>query len=421
MRALSILLLFFYATTAAQVNLVINGGFEEYSKCPYMSDQISLAKGWSSIDTVLVGLDSIGKSSCNAEYCNECGSSPYSKIPDNFGFYHYARTGKGAVSAFMFIVEPSPKFYPYYRDYIQGRLTKPLLKGKLYCVNFHVLLEEGSGYAVKNIGAYFDNGAIDTSVTSCLPQTRYTPQVVNNGGIISDKVNWTKIEGSFVANGTESFITIGNFKDGANTTCLKLINDSINSYVIANNGQSISYYLIDDVSVIESDLPAFAGNNRHIGLGDSTYIGRPQEVGLEYTWAKLGSSTVIGTGGGIWVKPNSTTSYVVTQMLCGNIKRDTVLVEVWPLGLSSVKGQTQEYSVVPNPSHGLVNFLQNVANEEQLQVAVYNLVGQEQYLGSLHFKDGKAQIDLSALSNGLYYLRLQNKAGAVWNKKWLKE
>ncbi|MBS1645192.1 MAG: T9SS type A sorting domain-containing protein [Bacteroidetes bacterium] len=318
-------------------------------------------------------------------------------------------------SVFMYVDYDSSQYIHYLRDYLQGKLSSTLKAGKQYCVSFYVNLEEISGYAIADIGAYFDNGSIDTTQFCGIPQTQYTPQVVNKNGVITDTANWTKIEGSFIAKGNEQFITIGNFKDRLTTTTVTV---PINNY---NNGSPTSIYLIDDVSVIESDLPAFAGNDRHIGLGDSTYIGRPQEVGLECTWAKLGSSTVIGTGGGIWVKPSTTTSYVVTQTLCGNIKRDTVLVEVWPLGLSSVKGQTQEYSVVPNPSHGVVNFLQNVANEEKLQVAVYNLVGQEQYQGNLHFKDGKAQIDLSALSNGLYYLRLQNKAGAVWNKKWLKE
>ncbi|MBS1645405.1 MAG: T9SS C-terminal target domain-containing protein, partial [Bacteroidetes bacterium] len=336
-------LIILQATTLAQVNYVRNPGFEIFSMCPYTADQIKLASGWSSIDSISFSPDSIGKSGCNAEYCHECSLYGVCSVPYSSNFYQNPHSGQGFVAVGMYFVEPDLIRYPYYRDYIQGRLYKPLTKDKSYCVSLYANLTEGSGYAIKEISAYLDNGSIDTSVTSCLPQTRYDPQIVNRGGIISDKVNWTKIEGSFVAKGNEQFITIGNFKDGAHTTSKQL---TIDSFVIATHGQTGTYYLIDDVSVIESDLPAFAGNNRHIGLGDSTYIGRPKEVGLECTWAKLGSSTVIGTGGGIWVKPSTTTSYVVTQTLCGNIMRDTVLVEVWPLGLNSVKGQTQEYSVV---------------------------------------------------------------------------
>src|SRR5690606_33209531 len=162
-----------------------------------------------------------------------------------------------------------------------------LTAGKSYCIAFYVCLAEVSKYAIKEIGAYLDNGTIDTTKNYSLPQTMYTPQVANTSGMLSDTANWVRIQGSFIANGTEQFITIGNFNDKTHTTYITVPH---NRY---NGGGRISIYLVYDVSVIESDLPAYAGPATHVGWRDSVYIGRPHEVELECTWRVLGSTAVI--------------------------------------------------------------------------------------------------------------------------------
>ena len=410
-----LILLLMASNITAQINLVRNPGFEQYSICPFDIDQIHFATGWTPIDSVSEHNDSSGNPNCSADYLNECSLSFSNSVPSNYFGYQYPHSGNGMASVYMYNDIDSNKYFHYLRDYLQGRLTTKLSAGKRYCVSFYVNLEEISGYAIADIGAYLDNGSIDNTNFCGMPQTQYTPQVVNNNGIISDTANWTKIEGSFIAKGNEQFITIGNFKDRFTTTKATVPVNSL------NNGITLAYYLIDDVSVIASDTRADAGPDTHVGLGDSVYIGRPNEVGLECTWSVQGSSAVIGKGAGIWVKPAVDTRYVVTQTLCGNVTRDTVLVEVWPLGLSSINGQTQDYLVVPNPGHGLVNILQNVNHDEEIQLVIFNLVGQEVYRGILSFRNGKMQVDLGNLTKGIYYLRLQNKAGAEWNKKWVKD
>src|SRR5690606_10296844 len=149
--------------------------------------------------------------------------------------------------------------------------------------------------------------SIDTASECWRPQTRYTPQVSNQGGIISDTMRWTKIEGSFVATGNEQFITLGNFKDNAATTKLFMPQ----TIYATHYPDTFSAYLIDDVSLVESGTKADAGPDTHVGYGDSVYIGLPSSEAIWNSWSVLGSSTVIGEGPGIWVKPTVTTSYVV--------------------------------------------------------------------------------------------------------------
>ena len=94
-----------------------------------------------------------------------------------------------------------------------------------------------------------------------------------------------------VANGTEKYLVIGNFKtDAATTTSATGVSSGV-----------WSEYFIDDVSVIDYNLLAYAGPDKNIFLGDSAFIGRPPEIGLECTWTT--GTTTVGNGGGIWVKP----------------------------------------------------------------------------------------------------------------------
>jgi hypothetical protein len=287
------------------------------------------------------------------------------------------------------------------RDYLQGRLFKNLTAGKSYCVSFYVSLTECSHHAIKELGAYLDNGSIDTVQDCGIVQTRYVPQIVNTGTILSDTANWVKIQGSFIANGTERFITISNFKDNAHTTYTAT---PVNAFQGNCHG---TYYFIDDVSVIESDLPADAGPNRHIGNGDSTYIGRPKEVGLECSWKVIGNTAVIGTGAGIWVRPSVTTSYEVTQTLCGQVKKDTVRVEVWGVGVASVNGKSgQGYALLPNPNNGAFELTQSFPVDELVQAEVFDVQGRKVYDAMLHFRDGKAGMSLNGLAPGLYVLKI---------------
>jgi hypothetical protein len=67
----------------------------------------------------------------------------------------------------------------------------------------------------------------------------YTPQVSNQAGnILADSIGWMQISGCFVAQGTERFMHIGNFKT-----------DSATQTVFNPNGTYVGYYYLDDLSL----------------------------------------------------------------------------------------------------------------------------------------------------------------------------
>jgi hypothetical protein len=382
---LAIFFLFTCASIKAQVNLVKNPDFEKYSQCSYHSDQMSFANFWS-------GVDSLGISSCVPEYCHVCDTG-MGVIPMSPQYYQYPRSGEGMAQVQVFYDEDIPNQY-FRRDYLQGRLHSTLTSGQSYCVKFYVVLAELSEHAIDKIGAYLDDGSIDT-VDSCgYPLTQYIPQV-EAPSLMLDTFNWMKIEGSFAANGTERFITIGNFYDLANTI-----------YTTSGSGSNIHYtwYLVDDVSVIPSDLPAYAGPDVWVAEGDSIFIGRTPEVGLDCYWYVNGN--VVDSGAGFYAKPDTTTTYVVQQTLCGQVKTDTVVVSVFPVSVNGITNSRQ-LSIYPNPATKQLS----IAQERIVftEAVIINNIGQQ--LSTHKLNAQQTELDISTLPAGVYYLQLSGEKG----------
>jgi len=388
-----VILLFTCADLSAQVNLVKNPSLEQYSQCPFEFSQIRLANYWSAIDTVVT--DTLNPPLCSPEYCNICSTSGLAGIPNNAYFYQYPHTGNGMAQVLMFYDENTNNAYK--RDYLQGRLSHPLIAGKQYCITFYTVLEEFSDYYIANIGAYLDNGSLDNtdSIGCASPQTAHMPQVENTT-IISDTLNWAKIEGTFTATGTEKFTTIGNFRDKANTTYQSA------PWLHTTGGWTC--YLIDDVSVIASDAIAYAGHDTAIGFGDSVFVGLHDEA-IPCTWTKQGSSTIIHDGAGMWVKPTATTKYIVKQTLCGVSTYDTVTITVWPQSVNNLTGSSFA-KVYPNPAS---NILHIHVLKQDLRYQLQNMLGITVLQGEL--QQGESTLSIETLPAGIYLLELTDAEG----------
>lgn len=99
-----------------------------------------------------------------------------------------------------------------------------------------------ANYGINSIGLYISSDSIGGGFNTLL---NYTPQIIYMPNVpIVDTLNWTKIYGTYKANGSEKYITIGNF-----TTSTDVIIDSLNTSIVSG----ASYYYIDDVSVICCD------------------------------------------------------------------------------------------------------------------------------------------------------------------------
>ncbi len=407
MRKLIIIFITFLpALVQAQVNLVRNGSFEQYSSCPTGIDQIKRANYWQTIDSISVD------AGCTPEYCNNCADAATSgvNVPYGADYFHYARTGKGMVESNMYF-DNSYTGETAQRNYTQGHLISNLTNGTNYCVTFYVTLAQVSGYANNKIGAYLDNGGIDAGQdsTHCgLPQMAITPQIIDNA-IINDTLNWVKIQGSFISNGTERIISIGNFSDFTHTNAIQLH--------YPHSFGPVSFYLIDDVSVIESNAVANAGGNAVTGVGVKHHIGI-NEDGMPCTWYAFGDTTAIGYGGGIDITPTATGTYryVVKLDLCGHVTYDTMTLYVWPAGVGNSQLTVSSLRVYPNPATNEIT-IENAAN---CDVVLYDFVGRIA-LRSYIFS-GNEKLNISKITNGIYMLHVIDAAtGEKIVRKIMKE
>lgn len=314
----------------AQVNYVLNPSFEQVDSCPVYLRYIK-AINW---DTLVNG------GGYNPDVMTPCYANPLASIdlgvPLNFSGANYQqpRTGSNYHNFLLYGFSTSK-----ITDYLQGKFNKPL-KQKNYCVTYYVNLSNNSKYAIDKIGAVIDNGQIKSppGQTTVVPTSIASP----SGIFISDTLNWTKVQGLFSAQNNQTYITLGNFN---------LIPTTNTIIVNPTSPYNYAYYFIDDVSVLEADLPAYAGRDTVLCIGDSVFIGRPPEIGLECTWfnPSAGSGS-IAVGGGLWVKPATTQTYVVSQDVCGLIKTDTIQVKLKPkyTGTVSLVAQATPSLVCPN-------------------------------------------------------------------------
>ena len=159
-------------------------------------------------------------------------------VPQSTAGYQYARTGVAYVGLAPFFTTIFPS-YVNRREYIGGILSDTLKQGHEYCISFYVSVADGMKYVIDGMGLYLSvDSAVDYTINTNLS---FIPQISNpSGNIIYDTLNWVQISGTYIANGGEKYLTIGNFKDDANTAI-----DSTSASLIE------SYFFIDDVSVID--------------------------------------------------------------------------------------------------------------------------------------------------------------------------
>jgi hypothetical protein len=388
-----------------QVNFIKNPSFEQYDSCPDNKRQIFHAHYWTGIDSVYrydSGLI------CMPDYLNTCMALGAFSVPHGLGnFFHYPHSGNGMAAEGMY--SDTPQNNPRY--YLMGRLRKPLSNGHVYCLTFYVALAQCCGFACNRIGAYFDNGSIDTAgnsrcgnpLTEYMPQV-YEPSVIRNAQSWNDSTTWTKIEGSLLADGSEKYITIGNFFTNAQTTILTTFNP----------GYIEAYYLIDDISVIESGTLAHAGNDTTIVRGDSLYIG---EEAVPNVWYKdsLGQHILVdSTAGGIWIKPDTTTTYVVKLTLCGVVTWDSIKVTVVPVGINNIKAN-ESILLYPNPTENQLNITNAPSGTN---IKVYDVVGRLIYSAVMH--SNQESINTSAWERGTYFVELVLPDGSREVRKVVK-
>jgi hypothetical protein len=211
-------------------NLVPNPDFETHSACP---------NGDLSAGTIVLAPPWNRPTDGTADYYHTCSFGAFgawSGVPANIFGNQAPHSGNAYAGFYQYIGQQNV------REYIQAPLLSPLVAGQSYKVSFYVSLADTSKWAIDGIGAHFSNAPVGIYGTGANPWhfvLPLVPQVSNpTGNVISDKTNWTLVQGTFCASGGEGHIVIGNFKDDATTIVTNM-----------TGTENAAYYYIDDVSV----------------------------------------------------------------------------------------------------------------------------------------------------------------------------
>jgi hypothetical protein len=165
-----------------------------------------------------------------------------------------------------------------------------------------------------NNAVYVDTIATPFGVLPANPQ-------IQNPFIVTDTLHWVKIAGVFTAQGGEQYLTLGNFKNNAQTATRQ----------IQTTGYNGAAYYIEDVTVVPLDsfiLQTDAGLDKSIIVGDSVFVGSFTTGLNNVTWFNSTGNIIANNVSGLFVKPTASTFYVIEQTVCGQYSRDTVNVTV---------------------------------------------------------------------------------------------
>ncbi len=386
--------------SSAQENLIFNGDFSLKDSCPNSAGQLSKSIGWFQ-PNVLINFPN--GSSDFFDYCAPFGCGV--NVPNNNIGYENGINDSSFVGVTVYSSSGD------YREYIECKLIKPMIRNKIYCVSYFVSLAEGSApsYSTQDLNAISNIDAY-VSVDSLLSSTMgfnvipVLPQIINYNGIITKNIGWFEISDTMISKGGEQFITIGNFAP-----------DSITTVQIFSNPLSFSYYFIDRVEVFL--ISADGGEDKIIcyegSENDSICIGTDSIDTASYFWYKNGT-LIDSLNGVICVSPDLSTTYVLQKRFCGITSLDTVIVNVIPCFVTN----DLSIAIFPNPNNGNFSVSYNHPDGELLEFKLINSVGQIIYRNELpNGENQQVHLQLNSISGGCYFAKVISENTVLLNEK----
>jgi hypothetical protein len=172
------------------------------------------------------------------EAVNNCFTSIYNSNWQSTGEWQYPLTGQKMIGLFASIEGSCT------REYIEVELNEALIANLEYCVSINLSLSNRSQICTDCFGVYFSVDELLNPDGYC--EFGVQPQLVNSPGtLLSDTLNWMQVSGTFVANGGEKYLTVGNFLSDEMCT-IAPVNGTKPNF-------NVAYYYVDDVVVMNCD------------------------------------------------------------------------------------------------------------------------------------------------------------------------
>lgn len=221
-------------------NLVPNWSFEEYNdSCTnYTYSFFENVKGWLP-KRYLQGYINASNTFSTPDYYSSCIPFLFNYPPHIttiFGFqnpYH--------LNSFVGLVYHGANGFPPDREAIRIKLNEPLKFNTCYHAQMNVNLSNVSDFICNKLGMVLTVDSFPMKYDGSTPMPQ--PQVYTDL-LITDTLNWFAIEGDFIANGGEEWLTIGWFFPASQITYNYFAHDTTSFDYISS-----AYYHIDAVQV----------------------------------------------------------------------------------------------------------------------------------------------------------------------------
>jgi hypothetical protein len=317
--------------------------------------------------------------------------------PNVFYSHQTPRSGEGFAGVNIFN-DTTVWYKDNNREYIEVPLDTPLIANRTYCLRFYTSKGDNCMWATKNIQLAFANSAFYYYDASFNYINSLSPAIEANL-IVEDTINWTKVEGTYLANGGEKYILLGNFLPGDSVT---------RKLVLPYSMGTTAYYYFDDISIYEQ--PDFnAGTDTTICPWHSTVLG-PTSIrsDVSYSWsptAGLDNPNIANPT----ANPLVNTTYFLTitdtnQLACSSVLTDSIKITVSGCVGITENIETFNFNIYPNPSKDFFNVETNVLN---YTVFIRDIYGRS--VMNITLTRPRTEISSNALSNGVYYLTYGNQ------------
>lgn len=261
-----------------QRNMVPNSSFESIKACPVTMNQVKLCERWFPF----------GTADPSPDLFHSCAEEGLMSVPSNIFGQQEAHSGGSYIGLIAYLTSKSGKGWRVpanHREYAMVQLTKPLVKGNSYYAEMWVSLAENCEFSINSLGMMFTEDLPGFNWMA-MDLGYYKPQVQSDPSVLLANVGeWVKVSGTFVANGNELALTIGNFTADKNIQIKKTGRKyafGVDKRIPKQLRPMIAYYFIDDVKVTPVDpnepiieVPVVATKE------EDDYFG-PAEVGKKF-------------------------------------------------------------------------------------------------------------------------------------------
>lgn len=215
----------FLSISLTAQDLLQNGGFEEKTYCPtdFNTQTLKTVKYWTQPNRA------------TPDYFNECSKN--AGVPKNFVGSQEALEGQGYIGLVTFAGSKRN-----YREYLQTELTRKLAPGEMVCVEFWVSCADYCLYVTDGLGVLFSPNAVKAAGEGLIDER---PQIRNPRLHMIDQYDsWVKLSDTFIAEGGEKYLTIGNFNSDQSIS--RLMRTALDG---GSSTSSWAYVYIDNIEL----------------------------------------------------------------------------------------------------------------------------------------------------------------------------